>query len=367
MDSSLLPATALVLQSVSDLVGEIAALEQEVIRKELHLLSLYRRAFDQYVSESCSFTSEQVDQETLKNIDEGALRLRDIKHSAAFNLPTVSNDEVSKSGARHSSLVNFLSASISEYVPKISCKLSEDILSCIAAVYCKLSTSQLQDTECMTSPSPSVSSSSTFSPRRRNDSWSPQYNLDSPRQYGFQKERNEQNIGMIVVPRIRIDADKFDYASKMLETIRSLIQRLEKVDPMKMTHDEQLCFWINIHNALAFLAYGLHDKRMKSTDMILKVRLYTAKKIHQQLEAARTEFIQGNVAVRKQALLLPKVLHYYARDAALELRHLVELVCEGMSDAQRLQHSLRRRADKCVEWMPYKSSFRYVVDRDLAD
>jgi hypothetical protein len=45
-------------QSVADLVGEIAALEQEVIRKELHLLALYRRAFDQYVSESCSFTSE---------------------------------------------------------------------------------------------------------------------------------------------------------------------------------------------------------------------------------------------------------------------------------------------------------------------
>jgi len=45
-------------KSVADLVGEIAALEQEVIRKELHLLSLYRRTFDQYVSESCSFTSE---------------------------------------------------------------------------------------------------------------------------------------------------------------------------------------------------------------------------------------------------------------------------------------------------------------------
>lgn len=128
--------------------------------------------------------------------------------------------EVPKSGARHSSLVNFLSASISEYVPKISCKLSEDILSCIAAVYCKLSSMQPQDTECMTSPSPSVSSSSTFSPRRRNDSWSPRYNFDSPRQYGFEKDRSEQNIGMIVVPRIRIDADKFDYASKMLETIR---------------------------------------------------------------------------------------------------------------------------------------------------
>ena len=59
-----------------------------------------------------------------------------------------------------------------------------------------------------------------------------------------------------------------------------------------------------------------------------QVRLFTAKKIHYQLEQARTEFIQANVTVKKQALMLPKVLHYYAKDAALELRHLVELVCE---------------------------------------
>jgi hypothetical protein len=122
---------------------------------------------------------------------------------------------------RHSSLVNFLSASISDYVPKISCKLSEDILSCIASVYCKLGRTPSLDTDCMGSPSPSVSSpSSTISPRHCNDSWSPRYNFGIPRQYGFQKERNEQYIGMIIVPRIRIDAEKFDYASKTLETVR---------------------------------------------------------------------------------------------------------------------------------------------------
>ncbi|KAM3258438.1 hypothetical protein ACQJBY_050288 [Aegilops geniculata] len=441
-------------KSIADLAGEIAALEQEVIRKELHLLTLYRRAFDQHLSDSCSFVSEQVDQETIKSIDEGALRLRDIKQSAAFNLPTVSDSmsEVSsRPASKHSSLVNFLNASISDYVPKISCKLSEDILGCIASVYCKLASTPSQDAESVTSPSHSVSSSSTFSPRRRNDSWSPRYTFDattSPRQYPHQKENGEQNIGMIIVPRIHIDAGKFEYASKMLETIRSLIQRLEKIDPTKMTHEEQLCFWINIHNALimhAFLAYGIHDKRLKSTDMILKaaynvggesvnaqtiqnsilgcqshrpslwvrtlftpakrslagsaarhpyalhhsepiahfalstgtfsdppVRLYTAKKIHHQLERARTEFIQANITVKKQVLLLPKVLHYYAKDAALELRHLVELVCESTSEAQRkemaqLQHRLRRRIDKCVEWLPYKSNFRYVVHRDLAE
>jgi hypothetical protein len=238
-------------KSIADLAGEIAALKQEVIRKELHLLSLYRRAFDQHLSDSCS-VSEQVDRETVRNIDEGALRLRDIKQSAAYNLPTVSDSkiEVSRSVSKHSSLVNFLNASISDYVPKISCKLSEDILGCIASVYCKLASTPSQDAESVMSPSPSVSSSSTFSPRRRNDSWSPRYNdaTTSPSQCGHQKVNSD--IGMIIVPRIHIDADKFEYASKMLETIRSLIQRLEKIDPTKMTHEEQLCFWINIHNAL---------------------------------------------------------------------------------------------------------------------
>nr|TKW18243.1 hypothetical protein SEVIR_5G419466v2 [Setaria viridis] len=78
---------------------------------------------------------------------------------------------------------------------------------------------------------------------------------------------------MIIFPRIHIDEDKFEYASKMLDTITTLIKRLEKIDPTKMEHEEQLCFWINIHNALvmhAFMAYGLQEKRMKSTDMILK-------------------------------------------------------------------------------------------------
>jgi hypothetical protein len=37
------------MQHVEDLVWEIAALEEEVVRRELHLLSLYRATFDQYL------------------------------------------------------------------------------------------------------------------------------------------------------------------------------------------------------------------------------------------------------------------------------------------------------------------------------
>lgn len=441
-------------KSVADLVWEIAALEEELVRKELHLLSLYRAAFDQYLGVSPR-VSGQVDQEihrqhSIKKADEGALRLREIKESASYNLPTVSDSKrgLSRSSSGQSSLANFLSASIAEYVPKISCKLSEDIIRCISAVYCKLASRPSQDADVETSSTPSFSSSSsTFSLNHRVDSWSPRfhYNVNtSSDRYGSLNENNKQYSGMIIFPRIHIDADKFDYASKMLETIRALIKRLEKIDPTKMAHEEQLCFWINIHNALvmhAFMAYGLQDKRMKNTDMILKaaynvgghsvnseiiqnsilgcqshrpslwvrtlftpmkkstsgssphpyalhhpeplahfalstgafsdppVRLYTAKKTYHQLNQARSEFIRANVMVRKQIIFLPKVLHYYAKDANLELPDLVEMVCESMPAAQQkeIRQCLRRRIDKCVELLPYKSSFRYTVHRNLAE
>lgn len=31
---------------------------------------------------------------------------------------------------------------------------------------------------------------------------------------------------------------------------RSLVSRLEEVDPKKMKHEEKLAFWINVHNVL---------------------------------------------------------------------------------------------------------------------
>lgn len=442
-------------KSVADLAWEIAVLEEEVVRKELHLLSLYRAAFDQYLGVSPR-ASAQVELEShrqrgRKTTDEGTLRLRNIKESASYNLPTLSDSkrhaqELSRSSSGRSSLANFLSASITEYVPKISCKLSEDILKCISAVYCKLASRPLQEANSERSSTPSFSSaSSSFSLKYPINSWSPRcyYDVDTTSDTnGSSNGNNGQSSGMIIFPRIHIDEDKFDYASKMLDTIRLLIKRLEKIDPRKMAHDEQLCFWINIHNALvmhAFMAYGLQEKRMKSTDMILKaaynvgghsvnsqiiqnsilgcqshrpslwvrtlftpmrktgssihpyalhhpepiahfalstgalsdppVRLYTAKKLYNQLEQARTEFIQANVMVRKQTIFLPKVLHYYAKDAALELSDLIDVVCEIMPELQRkeIRQYLRRRIDKCVEWLPYKSSFRYTVDRSLVE
>ena len=132
--------------------------------------------------------------------------------------------ELSRSSSGRSSLANFLSASITEYVPKISCKLSEDILRCISAVYCKLASRPLKEANSETLSTPSLSSaSSSFSLKYLVDSWSPRchYNAETTSDtHGSFDGSNGQYTGMIIFPRIHIDEDKFEYASKMLDTIR---------------------------------------------------------------------------------------------------------------------------------------------------
>lgn len=46
-----------------------------------------------------------------------------------------------------------------------------------------------------------------------------------------------------------------------LSCCRSLISRLEDTDPRKMTHEEKLAFWINIHNSLVMHVITLETEK----------------------------------------------------------------------------------------------------------
>jgi hypothetical protein len=109
-------------------------------------------------------------------------------------------------------------------------RLSEQIVRCISSIYCKLS-----------DPS-TISSSSMNLPR----------NLSDTGPYAT----------MIQVLQISLADDvNFNYATTTLQKFRLLVKKLKKVDPAKMTREEKLSFWINIHNALvmhAHLAYGTY-------------------------------------------------------------------------------------------------------------
>ncbi|XVF68182.1 hypothetical protein PTKIN_Ptkin10aG0183800 [Pterospermum kingtungense] len=99
------------------------------------------------------------------------------------------------------------------------------------------------------------------------------------------------------------------------------------------------------------------------------VRIYTPKKVFQELEIAKEEYIQSNLSVSKeQKILLPKIMEYFARDSDVCSAGLLQMVEQFMPDSLRnnLQRSCNRRNKKNIEWIPHNFAFRYLFSRELA-
>ncbi|KAF3338708.1 hypothetical protein FCM35_KLT17545 [Carex littledalei] len=99
------------------------------------------------------------------------------------------------------------------------------------------------------------------------------------------------------------------------------------------------------------------------------IRLYTAQDVYEELESAKCNFIRENVVISdKGKIALPRVLHCYAKDASFELRHIMDMVCKCLHEPMRkaLESCLTKKPEKCVEWLPFKTNFRYVVHGALA-
>ncbi|KAH7673992.1 Ternary complex factor MIP1 leucine-zipper-containing protein [Dioscorea alata] len=468
----------------TELVKEIAALELEVVNLERHLLSLYRSVFyqchtnsaakinqssplefeDESIQVGKTFHANSYQQFGRKNHSHcncdgikknRASDCKQIEKSPAQDFPTnfplcrEAKIDIKRNFSARRTLADHLGTStLIDNLADKSCRLSKDILRCVAAIYCKLSNPPIQQTQLFNSATPSASPSSSFSPQNLSDNWSPQCNYDvasSPLRFESVTDKSSSYISMIEVPKISVDGERFDYASKMLNIFRSLIQQLETVNPSKMKHEEQLAFWINIHNALvmhAFLAYGLHQNQMKSSTLsILKaayniggcsvnaydiqssilrcqphrsalwlrvifsptmkftkannkhkyaidhpeplvhfalslgahsdpgVRVYTSKNVLQDLKLAKQEYIQANVSIRKgHKITMPKLLYHYAKDANLELSDIIETICNCMPETRQthMQRNFKGSFDKHIKWSSYKSTFRYLVHRDLA-
>ncbi|KAJ4753048.1 hypothetical protein LUZ62_087453 [Rhynchospora pubera] len=99
------------------------------------------------------------------------------------------------------------------------------------------------------------------------------------------------------------------------------------------------------------------------------VRLYTAQGVFEELESAKFNYIKESVAISSKGKIeLPKVLHCYAKDASLELREIIEMVCKCLHEPKRkaLESCLIKKPEKCVEWLPFHTNFKYVMHGDLA-
>ncbi|KAJ1289998.1 hypothetical protein BS78_02G208300 [Paspalum vaginatum] len=101
------------------------------------------------------------------------------------------------------------------------------------------------------------------------------------------------------------------------------------------------------------------------------VRVYTAPRVEEELEAAKREYLQAAVGVSAPGkLAVPKLLHWYLLDFAKDVDSLMDWVClqlpaEARQAAVRTLEDGRRRAaagePRRVQVLPYEFRFRYLL------
>ncbi|OIW10982.1 hypothetical protein TanjilG_22789 [Lupinus angustifolius] len=519
-DDTIMPKPA------TELIKEIAVLELEVVYLEQHLLSLYRKAFDQQLSSvspstkmetvksaiktprpqfievskpevltkrGCSTVQpdsheletlqkehNEYELETIgkeysgsrteeKQLDSLVYRCHSsLSQSSAFarayppaepftkplracySQPLSMMKYAQSTSSNIISLAEHLGTRISDHVPDIPNKLSEEMVKCISAIYCKLADPPMTHPGLL-SPSSSLSSTSAFSNVDQGDIWSPNFRnnssfdvrLDNPFHVEGLKEFSGPYSTMVEVSWIYRDNQKSKDTDKLLQNFRSLIYQLEQIDPTKLKLEEKLAFWINIHNALvmhAFLAYGIPQNSVKRVFLLLKasynigghtvsadtiqttilgtriacpgqwlrlffsprtkfragdgrqayaiqhpeplshfalcagnhsdpaVRVYTPKRVFQELETAKVEYIRANFGIRKdRKILLPKLVESFTKNSGLCPGGIMKMIQESLPE------SLRKSVKKCqlakskknIEWVPHNFTFRYLISKEL--
>ncbi|XP_027192143.1 uncharacterized protein [Cicer arietinum] len=98
------------------------------------------------------------------------------------------------------------------------------------------------------------------------------------------------------------------------------------------------------------------------------VRVYTASKVDNELEAAKRDYLQASIGITKtNKIIIPKLLDWYLLDFAKDLDSLLDWICLQLSD------EIRNQAVKCIEgrekmslshmvqMKPYDFSFRLLL------
>eukprot|EP00249_Psilotum_nudum_P005167 c18631_g1_i1 orf=235-1833(-) len=304
-------------QNARQLIKEIALLELEVANLEQHLLLLYQRAFKQHldgfkVHDVCQCLKSHVGkpqpQPALKVSHKQAVPANHLcqnessacNHFNASSVCSLTESQINRSTGfcgtpekgllqfsyshpfmdmPHHNLIDSINLPSGEQIFKTPNKLSEELVHCMAAIYCKLAEPPLLPLR--GSISPTSSSAGTFSPvDLSSDGWSPRcqtdISYDMPSGDSSQVRYTADNAAyrsMVEVPWICVDNDRLTYAARMLCNFRLLVQQLEKVDPGQMQHEEKLAFWINVYNALmmhAYLAYGIPRNNLKRVSLLQK-------------------------------------------------------------------------------------------------
>lgn len=98
------------------------------------------------------------------------------------------------------------------------------------------------------------------------------------------------------------------------------------------------------------------------------VRVYTPKRVFQELESAKDEYILATFGVGKdQKILLPKIIESFAKDSGLCSSGLMEMILKSLPESLRksFKWSQLGNPQKNIEWIPPSYTFRYLISKEL--
>ncbi|KAF5957397.1 hypothetical protein HYC85_004622 [Camellia sinensis] len=460
--STLSPGHRHFAAQTKELIVEIELLEEEVANREQHVLSLYRSIFEQCVSRPTSGkNSGMTSPAHTKNESRKHPSIISSAFCSAKKFPlrpfqalTSINDSgkrtlPSQSRTRHAPLLTGKSnnhfektrsnpgkvqemlptmnktsvlRSLKDHLHQCPSKLSEEMVRCMAAVYCWLGSS--------------VSANPTTLKRS-----------------GISEDRDWSSKSMVEISSISTDKNHFSRASYAINNYRVLVEQLEKVNVTQMETNAKIAFWVNTYNSLvmhAYLAYGIPHSSLRRLALFHKaaynisghivsanaieqsifcfrtprvgrwfeivlssamrkrsgeerqrisskfglrnsqslvcfalctgafsdpaLKVYTASNVKDELEVAKREFLQAKVVVKKsKKVFLPKVLERFVKEASIASDDLINWVAENVDKKLRdsilksIDRKTSRKASQVIEWLPYDSRFRYVFSTDLMD
>ncbi|PRQ23516.1 putative ternary complex factor MIP1, leucine-zipper [Rosa chinensis] len=99
------------------------------------------------------------------------------------------------------------------------------------------------------------------------------------------------------------------------------------------------------------------------------VRMYTSKRVFEELETAKEEYIQSTFLLHKeQKILLPKIVESFAKDSGLCSAGLVEMIERLLPNSERKSNPQcqQRRIWKAIDWIPHNFTFRYLIPKEVA-
>ncbi|KAI3707367.1 hypothetical protein L6452_25819 [Arctium lappa] len=462
--STLSPGHRHSANQTKELIAEIELLEEEVVNREQHVLTLYRTIFEQCVSRPSSQQSSLLTSpahakkesrkhptiisstfcssnsfpfrnlhalSTMNTPGKGNLLQSKTRHASLFRskanncFETTSSDDVKQMKGNPSATGKpSVQLTLKDHLYQCPSRLSEEMVKSMATVYCWL-----------------CSPSSTNLENKKSSSLSRLSTI------------GEECKSMVEISWISTDKNNFSRASYAINNYRLLVEQLERLNLSQMETNAQIAFWINMYNSMimhAYLAYGIPHNSLRrlalfhkaaykigghvisanaieqaifkfrtprvgkwletilstalwkksgeerqristkfgleyyqpllcfalctgsSSDPVLKV--YTPSSIKEELEAAKREFLQSNIIVKKsKKLFIPKLLERFGKETNISPDNLLKWITENVdkklhdSIEKCIEHKTSKKSSQIIEWLPYNSRFRYVFSKDLSE